>query len=422
MQIQDIGKLLGLQGVRVKDVRIEEHEEKSEAVIEIEPIIRRAECPCCASEEVIRNGKDGYRRIKHLKIAGTSCVLEALRQRLLCKKCGATYTHEYDFVDGKERCTKAHKAQVYQISVGSTVQHGAEVTDEAYSTAERYFKEMAVKIAPLTLAAAVETAKQSAKLILGIDDFAIRKGHNYNTGIHDLRGENLIGIAKGRSLEELRVYMKETPEIAELKPFAIVMDLAQGYHTFAAEFFPGALRIADRFHVNRYILEALSEVRRQICKNLPRKDSVKLKRGRHILNKRQEDLNEEQLLELERLLCFSPDLRAVHGLKEQLIEWYDCSFNYDSAKEGYCRWLSFGQSLNIPEVTLALKTFENWKTEILNYHLCRFTNGIVEGKNAKIKALQRRHFFLRNRSFYEALIIIECNKELSRTKFNQMSA
>ena len=422
MQIQDIGNFLGLQGVRVKSVRSEEQGERKEAVIEIEPSKIKKTCPCCGSEEIIRNGCDGNRRIKHLRIAGTQCILEALRQRLLCKNCGATHTHEYDFVDGKERYTRAYKAQIYQISVGSTVQHGAEVTEEAYSTAERFFREAAMRIAPLTLAAAVEKAQQSTKLILGIDDFAIRKGHNYNTGIHDLRGENLIGIVKGRTLEELREYMKATPELAELKPFAIVMDLAQGYHTFAAEFYPNAIRVADRFHVNRYILDALNEVRRRVCKELAKDDAVRLKRGRHILNKRKEDLGVEQLSELEQLLKLSPDLKAVHELKEQLIEWYDCSSCYNAAKETYLRWLSLGLSFNIPEVTQALKTFENWKTEILNYHLCPFTNGIVEGKNAKIKALQRRHFFLRNRSFYEALIIIECNKELSRTLFHHMSS
>ncbi|WP_157047726.1 transposase [Cellulosilyticum ruminicola] len=32
-----------------------------------------------------------------------------------------------------------------------------------------------------------------------------------------------------------------------------------------------------------------------------------------------------------------------------------------------------------------------------NYHQCRFTNVAVEGKNNKIKALQRRSYFLRNR-------------------------
>ena len=43
-------------------------------------------------------------------------------------------------------------------------------------------------------------------------------------------------------------------------------------------------------------------------------------------------------------------------------------------------------------------------------YLYRFTNASVEGRNNKIKAIQRRHYFTRNRKYYEARIFLECNK------------
>ncbi|UOF92887.1 transposase [Fodinisporobacter ferrooxydans] len=54
---------------------------------------------------------------------------------------------------------------------------------------------------------------------------------------------------------------------------------------------------------------------------------------------------------------------------------------------------------------------ENWKEEIVSYHLLRFTNAAVEGRNNKIKALQRRHYFTRNTVCYKQRILLECNKE-----------
>jgi transposase len=374
--------------------------------------------PYCQSDETILNGMVGNRRIKHLGIAGVQCILLAPRQRLKCKACEATYTHEYSFVTGKERFTHAYKAQIYELSIGATVGHIAEATGTAYSTAERFFKESASRIAPLTLAAAQEAASQSAKLILGIDDFAIRKGHNYNTGLHDLRGESLIGIAEGRTLAELQAFMEKNPQISALNPYAIVMDLAKNYHAFAAEFLPNAIRVADRFHVNRYMLNALNEIRWRVSAGLPTQAKTQLKRNKHLLNKRYDSLTKPQRDLLRQLLSYSPDLKNAHELKEMLIDWYDLPFNYVAAKAGYGRWLAKGHLLNIIEIYNALKTFENWKDEIQNYHRCRFTNGIVEGRNAKIKALQRRRFFLRNRTFYEALIIIECNHEIALNQFN----
>ena len=241
MHLQDIGKLLKLQGVRVISVISEPDEPTEEgatAIIKVEPLSHAKECPCCKNETLILNGNSGYRHIRHLNIATVKCMILALRQRYKCKNCNATFTHEYEFVTGKERYTEAFKIQNYKQSIGATVQHGAGVMETPYSTAERFFKETALKIAPYTMEAAQKIAKQSAKLILGIDDFAIRKGHNYNTGFHDLRGENLIGIAEGRTLDELREYMKKNPQMAALNPHAVIMDLARGYHSFAAEFFP----------------------------------------------------------------------------------------------------------------------------------------------------------------------------------------
>jgi len=167
-------------------------------------------------------------------------------------------------------------------------------------------------------------------------------------------------------------------------------------------------------------MDALNEVRRRVSSELSTHSRKNLRRNKHLLNKRNDELNEMQQKKLEHLLAYSPDLKAVYELKEMLIDWYDLSFNHQSALAGYKSWLEKGHALNIPEVEKALKTFENWQHEIVNYHLCRFTNGIVEGRNAKIKSLQRRRFFLRNRTFYEALIFIECNKELSCFQLKRM--
>ena len=427
MQLQDIAKILGLQGVQVTTIKlINEEKNGLETLKEVEvwlsPLEERQICPCCQADQIVLNGNDGNRRIHHLKLGATPCVLIVPRVRLKCNDCQATFGHTYTFADGKEQYTIMMKAHVYEIAVGSTVQHTVAVTGIPYSTAERFFKDAALIIARCTGQQAQKQALESEKLILGIDDFAIRKGHNYNTGIHDLRGESLLGITKGRTLEELDEYMAKNPQIKELKPFAIIMDLAKSYHSFAIKYYPDAIRVADRFHVNGYALEPLDGIRKRVSKDLSPQARRHLKRKSRFLRKRYDSLTKPQQDELAKLLSYSDDLNAAYWFKEQIIDWYDLSTNYASAKIGYQRWLERGLALNIPEISHALKTFVSHQQEILNYHRCRFTNGIVEGRNGKIKSLQRRHFFLSNRSFYEALCIIECNRELAHEQFISLFA
>lgn len=111
-------------------------------------------------------------------------------------------------------------------------------------------------------------AKVQTDLVLGIDDFAIKKGHTYNTGIHDLRGETMLDLLLGRKLDALRAYAEQHPEFLNLNPKAVVMDLAPAYHTWISECFPKAIRIADRFHVHGYVIESVQAVRKSVQSTL----------------------------------------------------------------------------------------------------------------------------------------------------------
>lgn len=54
---------------------------------------------------------------------------------------------------------------------------------------ERFFKEIVDMLIPFIMKHVMKQALHSNKLVMGIGDFAIRKGHRYNTGINDLKGE-----------------------------------------------------------------------------------------------------------------------------------------------------------------------------------------------------------------------------------------
>lgn len=114
---------------------------------------------------------------------------------------------------------------------------------------------------------------------------------------------------------------------------------------------------------------------------------------------------------LNQFLSLSSDLKAVYEWKEEFIEWYDCCSSVIQATNLFDKWCRQCHSLNIPEVESALITFENWRQGIINYHYCRYTNATVEGRNGKIKSIQRRHYFTRNKDYYKRRILLECNNQ-----------
>nr|WP_251037960.1 transposase [Paenibacillus albidus] len=163
-------------------------------------------------------------------------------------------------------------------------------------------------------------AKKMSNLILGVDDFAIRKGHTYNTGIHNLKGETMLDLLPGRKLNDLRAYANTHPEFLLLHPKAVVMDLAQAYHTWISECFPHAIRIADRFHVHGYVIDSVQEVRKTVQHTLSPRARAYLKAHHRLLNPPAESLEEESRTRLEMLLTFSPLLRCAWEWKEAFLD------------------------------------------------------------------------------------------------------
>lgn len=406
MQLQDITNILNLQGITVTKFI---YGFDDTIYITAEPIGYTQTCPCCKSSNAIRRGSAGIRKIHHLPIFQNKVILKVPKIRMSCKDCSASFSWQYTFVSGKSRYTNEFKEFIATKVPGATVLHCVKTLGIPYSTVERIYKNYIDCIVPELQKLVISESNNTSKLVLGMDDFAIRKGHTYNTGIHDLRNGTLLEIIPGRKLEELRNHKNTNPQLFELKPFAIVMDLAPYYHKFAKEVYPGAIRIADRFHVNSYVMDALRGVRKRISFELNPNARIVLKRNKSILEKRNEYLTLKEIEILKQLLSLSSDLKAVYEWKEELIEWYDCCSSIIQAENLFDKWCKQGSSLNIPEINHALITFENWREEIINYHYCRYTNAAVEGRNGKIKALQRRHYFTRNKDYYKGRILLECN-------------
>ena len=112
-------------------------------------------------------------------------------------------------------------------------------------------------------------------------------------------------------MKSLRAYARIHPAFLLLNPKAVVMDLAQTYHTWIRECFPTAIRIADRFHVHGYVIECVQAVRKTVQRTLSPRARAYLKANHRMLNPPAESLNEESTKRLESLLHYSSLLRSV---------------------------------------------------------------------------------------------------------------
>ncbi|STX09332.1 Transposase and inactivated derivatives [Kurthia zopfii] len=98
------------------------------------------------------------------------------------------------------------------------------------------------------------------------------------------------------------------------------MDMNQSFKAAVKEALNRPVIIADRFHYCRYIYWALDKVRRSVQGEWHVYARKRLKRMRYIFYKREAQLNEKQLWELNRYRSLSPLLKSAYELKEAYCE------------------------------------------------------------------------------------------------------
>jgi len=91
--------------------------------------------------------------------------------------------------------------------------------------------------------------------VLGIDDWAWRKGQRYGTILCDLELHKVIDLLPDRSTAGVKAWLADHTGVA-----VISRDRANAYAEAAREAAPGAVQVADRWHLLRNLTETLQGI------------------------------------------------------------------------------------------------------------------------------------------------------------------
>ena len=244
---------------------------------------------------------------------------------------------------------------------------------------------------------------------IGIDEYARRKGHRYNTLIVDLDSGHPIATFKGRQAEDVIAWFNSRPQAERDRVEVVVLDMSKPFFAAVKAVFGDHVHVIDRFHVVKQAVDALDEVLRSVQNQLDPEEAKALKKLRKRWLKSADQLQVDELIARYEWRRRFPQLRETIDWVQDLRTWFDRKYE-KPAREALLRLIERArQSVQEPLQRIA-GTLTRWGEPIVRYIRNRYTNGMTEGFNNKIKLIQRMAYGLRNEHNRRKRILAYCGK------------
>lgn len=242
---------------------------------------------------------------------------------------------------------------------------------------------------------------------LGIDAYSRRKGHCYNTIIVDLDKGRPITTLTGRRVADVVAWFTSRPQAELERVEVVVLDMSKSFYASIHQVFGEQVEVIDRFHVVQQAVGALDGVLRSIKTQLEPEEAKELKKLRKRWLKLPNQLEVDELIARADWRRRFPELREVIDWVQDLRKWFERRYD-KPARAALWKLIEQARESALEPLQGVAGTLSRWFEPIARYIRHRYTNGMTEGFNNKIKLIQRQAFGLRNEHNRKRRILADC--------------
>ena len=256
----------------------------------------------------------------------------------------------------------------------------------------------------------VELARKNVDLsgfhTLGIDEFSIKKGHNYMSAFSDIDAARIIYVAESRCKETFDEFANDMEyRNYDLRNIdQVCCDMWDPYINGINKYIPDARLVFDRFHIMKHMNQAVDRVR-----SAEQKNNVFLKKSRYLWLKNPSNLTEKQSSQLAKLNKLDIKTAKAYQIKLSLSHFWEIT-DAKKAAQYLKKWYFWATHSRLKPIIAAAKTIKHYWQGVLNYTQARISNGVVEGLNSKIKTAMKRAYGFKAPLYLKTIVYLVAGK------------
>ncbi len=383
-RILGLGKTTVIEGVRFD-------EETDAVIVEVRPRkTKQLRCGRCGRVSSRFDRGEGRRRWRSLDAGVIGVWLEAEAPRVACRSHGPTVA-QVPWARHNAGHTRAFDDTVAWLVTRTSKSAVTELMGVAWRTVGSIITRVSVDIE-----ASIDRFEGVRRI--GIDEVSYKKRHKYLIVVVDHDTGRLIWAGPGRDAETVRGFFDALGPQRSALLTHVTSDEATWITSVVKQRAPQAVRAADPFHVVKWAMAALDEVRRQswndasgrIKGQRSKGDAQRLRRGRYALWKNPQNLTPRQKARLEWIAKTDPRLHRAYLLKEGLRLVFE--LGGQEGKDALDCWLKWVSRSRIPEFVEVGRKVRRHRQAIDACLEHGLSNGLIESTNTKIRVLTRIAF------------------------------
>lgn len=244
---------------------------------------------------------------------------------------------------------------------------------------------------------------------VGIDEKSFGKGQDYVSVMVDIDHNRVLEVEKDRTREAVDNLWETLDKTQRASIEAVAMDMWGPFMESTRVACQEAEIVHDKFHVSKYLGEAVDKVRRQENKELLEQNDDTLKGTRQLWLYAAENLPKDKSVAF--LSLQKQDLRTgrAWSMKENFRHFWNCE-TVEDAKVYFNAWYTWATRSQLTPMVKVAGMLKRHLAGLVAYMNHPITNATSEGFNSRIQSIKSAARGFRNFENYRIRILFFCGK------------